>query len=303
MTSARDMITAAAQTLKSAGIDSPRLDARLLLAHVLGIQPDVMLSTLNFPLPQGEGEDALKRFNSFIALRAAREPLAYIIGRKEFWSLSFAVGPGVLVPRPETETLIEEALRRFPDRGTPLRILDLGTGSGCLLLTLLHEFPNASGVGVDVSGEALQWAGLNAKAIGVASRCRLVNGDWNDIDEAGFDLVLSNPPYIARDEIPDLSADIVLHEPHTALDGGPDGLGAYRSLAACIGRFVAPKGVVLMEIGLGQASDVSLLLQEAGFAVNRPVDDLLGIARCIVASPNSSVIHQGHLRKRLEITC
>src|SRR6185437_11458866 len=164
----RTLINKASQRLAAAGIDNPRLDARVLLAHTLAISPShLILEIPNIPA------EALAKFESAIARRTNREPLAYITGEKEFWSLPFAVGPGVLIPRPETETIIEEAQKLFPQKNTPLRILDLGTGSGILLLTLLHLYPNARGTGVDASPDALHWAKKNAASLGLESRAAL----------------------------------------------------------------------------------------------------------------------------------
>ncbi|HJW41315.1 MAG TPA: peptide chain release factor N(5)-glutamine methyltransferase, partial [Rhizomicrobium sp.] len=192
--------------LRDAGVDNPRLDARLL-----------------WEFGQSSGD-----FESLIARRAAREPLAYITGRKEFWSLDFAVGPGVLVPRPDTETLIEQLIRERPDRLVPLSILDLGTGSGCLLIAALREYPNARGVGVDRSPEALAWARHNLIALGVEDRATLIETDWPEEASPGFDVVLANPPYIPTAEIETLEPEVCRYEPRAALDGGPDGLDAYR---------------------------------------------------------------------------
>ena len=182
----------ATRRLADAGIDNPRAEARLLLAHVLGISRDATLTAQATP-------DQSARFAALVARRIGREPFAYITGRKEFWSLDFQVGPGVLVPRPETETLIEEAIRLVPDRNAPLRIADLGTGSGAILIAALTEFPNASGVGFESSPQAHRWASINAaRLIGARAQIRLE--DW-DSAEGPFDLVFSNPPYIASGDI------------------------------------------------------------------------------------------------------
>ena len=178
------------------------------------------------------------RFAALVARRAAREPLAYITGHKEFWSLDFAVGPGVLVPRPDSETLIEEALRIFPDRAAPLRIADLGTGSGALLIAALQEFPNASGIGFESSPRGFRLGAENAAAP-VAGRADIRQADWNVAPENSFDLIFCNPPYIPSGEIESLEPDVAGYEPRAALDGGADGLAAYRDLARLLPRAAA----------------------------------------------------------------
>ena len=270
-------IANAAQRLAAAGIDNPRLDARLLLAHILGISSsDLILSTTNIP------PEALAKFESAIARRTNREPLAYITGEKEFWSLPFAVGPGVLIPRPETETIIEEAQKLFPQKNTPLRILDLGTGSGILLLTLLHLYPNARGTGVDASPDALHWAKKNAASLGLESRAALEQRNWDEGIEQTFDLIVSNPPYIARDALAQLESELSF-EPRAALDGGPDGLDAYRVLAPILLRRAAPGGAILLEIGADQGASVPAILEAAGLLIGHVANDLAGHPRVVVA--------------------
>jgi len=207
--------------------------------------------------------------------------MAYILGEREFWSLPLFVGPGVLVPRPETETLVEAALEAFPDRRVPLGILDLGTGSGCLLLALLREYPNASGVGVDRSAEALAHATLNARRHGLADRAHLVHGDWGRGLAGPFELIVANPPYVASGELTELAPEVARYEPRAALDGGADGLDAYRAILPDLPRLLAPAGVACLEIGAGQATALAALAEVAGFRVAvRP--DLAGIPRCLV---------------------
>jgi release factor glutamine methyltransferase len=218
-----------------AGIDNPRGEARLLLAHALGVPKEQTLAVTPTP-------DQSAKFDALIARRTVREPFAYITGRKEFWSLDFQVGSGVLVPRPDTETLIEEALRIVPDRNAALRIADLGTGSGAILIAALKEFPNARGVGFESSPEAFAFARANAaRLIGERAEIRLT--DW-DQAHGPFDLVFSNPPYIPSADIESLEPEVSQFEPRAALDGGPDGLAAYRALAgllpACCRRAATP---------------------------------------------------------------
>ena len=223
------------------------------------------------------------------ARRVRREPMAYILGEREFWGLPFKVSPAVLVPRPDSETLIEAALALMPVRTEPWRILDLGVGSGCLLLTLLREFPNARGVGVDASADALEVAQANADALGVGPRTTLVGGDWRRpawAEQLGgpFDLVISNPPYIEAAAVAGLMPDVARFEPRLALDGGPDGLVAYRAIAAAAAGLVVPGGRVLVEAGDGQAVEISTLFASAGFAVDASWRDLGGIDRVVSAT-------------------
>ena len=230
----------------------------------------------------------MQRFETYIARRAAREPLAYITGTKEFWSLDFAVGPGVLIPRPDSETLIETALRLYPDKAVPLSILDLGTGSGCLLIAALKEFPNAHGVGIDSSPEALAWARRNLAAHRLEDRASLIETGWLEEASPGFDLTLANPPYIPTADIAGLAPEVAGHEPRAALDGGPDGLAAYRALAPRIARVLAPSGHALLEIGQGQGDAVATLLAAAGLEVPAINPDLAGIARVVVTKRDGS---------------
>lgn len=236
----------ATERLAAAGVDNPRLDARLLTT-----------------------EDQIAR-------RVAREPVAYILGHKGFWTLDIQVGPGALVPRPETETLIEQMLTCFLDRAAALDVLDLGTGTGCLLAAALSEYPNARGTGIDASEEALVWARRNVNA-------ELVLGDFAEVAGA-YDVIFSNPPYISSSDIALLAPEVRLHEPARALDGGADGLDAYRALAPEIGRLLKPAGLAFLEIGAGQGADVSAVMAAKGLKVLRIVSDLAGIDRCVVVS-------------------
>lgn len=217
-----------------------------------------------------------------------REPMAYILGEREFWGLPFKVSPAVLVPRPDSETVVEVVLALMPDKARAWRILDLGVGSGCLLLTLLREYPQASGVGLDASPEALAVARQNAEALGVSDRVRLVSGDWRRADWARglggrFDLVVSNPPYIESAAIEGLMPEVSRFEPKLALDGGRDGLDAYRLIAAAAPALVAAGGHVAVEVGDGQALDVQGLFAAAGLFPLAPWKDLGGIERVVAA--------------------
>lgn len=241
-----------AALLTAAGVDSPRLDARLLLGHAAGLSREALLRNPGLvvdPMP----------YHALLARRAAREPVALILGRQEFWSLEFEVSAATLIPRADSEAVIEAALAALPDRGRVRSILDLGTGTGCLLLAALTEFPAAWGVGVDRAAEAVRLAVRNAGALGLAARAAFLCGDWDGALSARFDLVLSNPPYIPGGDIAGLMPEVARHEPGGALDGGADGLDAYRSILAALPRLLAPGGIAVLEIGFGQADDVAAL--------------------------------------------
>ena len=266
--------------LRAAGVESPRKEARLLLAHTLGAEMlDIVAGTLP-PLSPSE----LSCFEANVQRRAMREPLAYIVGFREFWSLRFAVEPAVLIPRPESESLIEEALRRFPDRNAPLRVADLGTGSGCLLLAFLSERPNAQGLGIDASHEALAIAACNAQALGMAPRTQFLRGNWADSLSGSFDTIFVNPPYIPSDTIHGLAPEVARYEPRLALDGGNDGLEAYRAVIGSLKGRISQGGSAFFELGQGQAPAVQTILEENGFSVLGTVSDLAGICRCLVGA-------------------
>ena len=279
-----ELLAQAASRLAAAGVESPRREARLLLGHVLGIRQEAIVAG---QIPALTPEISA-RFESVLSRRVAREPLAYILQSREFWSLDFAVGPGVLVPRPESEILVEEALRRFPVRDAALRVADLGTGSGCLLLAFLSERPNATGEGVDISEDALTYATRNAKALGLESRARFVHGSWTENLSGTFDAIFVNPPYIATTELAGLEPEVAWYEPRLALDGGPDGLQAYRCVAAKLARHLNPRGYGFFEIGRGQVDGVRAVLRQEGLKVEGTVCDLASIPRCLVIDANAS---------------
>jgi len=263
----------AAAALAASGIDGARREARLLLAHALGMQPDELLTQTGAAVP-------LDRFRALVARRAAREPLALLTGRREFWSLPFAVSSATLVPRADSETLIEAAMAAFPDCRMPLRVLDLGTGTGCLLLAALAVFPAATGVGIDRVPDAAALARCNAAALGMGERAAFLCGDWTEPLAARFDLVLCNPPYIPESDIATLMPEVALYEPLSALSGGRDGLDAYRVIFPRLSGLLAPGGAAIFEAGQGQADSVARLAAAAGFAVSaRP--DLAGIERAM----------------------
>lgn len=264
----------ASARLTAAGVpDAPR-DARLLLAHARGLPPDRLTLHMADPLVP----EALARFEALVAARARRAPVSHLTGQRLFWGRRFAVTPDVLDPRPETETLVALALAE------PFsRVLDLGTGSGCILLSLLADRPGATGLGVDVSAAALQVAQRNAEALGLGGRAAFRCSDWC-ADVAGqFDLIVSNPPYIALAEMPGLSPEVRDHEPHLALTDGADGLAAYRRIAAQAPGHLAPGGRLLLEIGPTQGAAVAGLMRDAGLAGVSVHPDLDGRDRVVLA--------------------
>lgn len=263
-----------AGVLAEAGIDNPRLESRLLLAHALGRAGEDLIRDLT-------AKAAPSDFNALIARRAAREPLAFILGWREFWSLRFHVSPATLIPRPDSETVVEAALALRSDPLAPISVLDLGTGTGCLLLAFLHERPFAFGVGIDRSESAGYLAHRNARDLGLAERSVFVCGDWADAIGGRFDLVLSNPPYIATAALATLMPDVAVHEPRTALDGGSCGLTAYRAIIAALPRLLSPAGAAVLELGAGQSDAVGAISAAAGFRVETR-SDLSGTSRAMI---------------------
>jgi release factor glutamine methyltransferase len=274
----------AAQRLREAGIETPELDARVLLCHAAGLNHETCIARARETLPA----DAAPRLTHAIARRLAREPVARITGAREFYGRSFVLGKDTLDPRPDTETLIEAALDIVRERGwqeKPLKLLDLGTGTGCILVTLLAELPRAAGLGTDLSPGALAIAAANARAHGVASRAAFVAADWLDGVSGEFDLILSNPPYLATGQIAGLAEEVAAHDPHLALDGGPDGFDAYRRIAERARDALTEDGRLLVEIGPGQGEDVAAIFGRAGLTLERGEArrDLAGRPRVIVA--------------------
>jgi release factor glutamine methyltransferase len=269
-----DALRHAAATLYRAGIENPQREARLLLAHALH-QPTAA------PLPEQAALDHAE-LAALIARRAAREPLAYITGSKGFWSIDVAVSPATLIPRPDTETLIEAALAHFPDRDAVTAILDLGTGTGCLLLAALTEFPAAFGLGTDLSPAATHLAARNAAALNLSHRAAFVAADWAGPLRFRFPLILCNPPYIPAPDIPALMPEISRHEPASALDGGSDGLRAYARLIPQLPGLLAPHGLAALELGAGQFAAAAALATQAGFTHIASRQDLAGIDRALL---------------------
>jgi release factor glutamine methyltransferase len=261
-----------AARLRQPVTENPRLEARLLLAHAMGCSVVDLLRDPGACLP-----DCV--YETLLARRAAHEPLAYILGRREFWSLDFAVSPATLIPRPDSETLVEAALAVCPPG--PARVLDLGTGTGCLLLAVLHERPEAFGIGVDLSPTAASLAAANAASLGLTSRSAFLCGDWSAALAGRFDVVLSNPPYIATGAIGGLMSDVSDYEPALCLDGGVDGYDAYRRLVPDLPELLQPNGAAVLELGVGQVATVTALAAAAGLRADIRTD-LGGIPRVIV---------------------
>lgn len=266
------------QQLSTAGIANAALDARLLLQW----GADLSQTELALRADEPVADAIVLAMRSLVTQRMGGKPLAKIIGRKEFWGRDFHVSEAVLDPRPDSETLIEAALAKLSPN-CEQRLLDLGTGSGCLVLTLLAERPMARAVGIDKSRPALSMARRNAYRLGVRDRAALRHGDWFEglTDDGGFDMIISNPPYIETAELAGLAAE-VLHDPLTALDGGPDGLAPYRIITPQALRFLKPGGFLVFEIGATQGAQVSAMLGDAGFMAVETKTDLAGRDRVII---------------------
>lgn len=277
MTTIDDFLTDATRILKQAGNQDPRREARMLLAFTEGVSAESLIA-----YPERELSDP-DRASAAIHRRAAGEPVSRIVGRRGFWKDDFLIGPDTLDPRPDTETLIEEVLDLLPDRPRVARILDLGVGSGCLLLSLLREFPTASGVGVDISDGAVKATLSNAREMGLEDRVEVAVGNWFEGLADRFDLIVSNPPYIRTGEIQTLDRDVREHDPMRALDGGADGLDCYRVIVPAAREALKPGGFLVLEVGAGQASDVSSFCVRDGFSRIRVRRDLAGIERCVSA--------------------
>ncbi|MDE2167089.1 MAG: peptide chain release factor N(5)-glutamine methyltransferase [Alphaproteobacteria bacterium] len=257
----KDQLLDATRRLAAAGIANARHEARLLQALA--------------------GSDAA-RFAAFVGRRTAHEPYARIRGAREFWSLDFTLSADTLDPRPDSETLIEAAFAALPDRGAALRAIDFGTGTGALLLALLSEYPAATGIGIDILAGAVTTARQNAAALGLAARASFIAGDWAETKLVPADIVLANPPYISGDEMTALPPEVRCFDPHRALDGGRDGLEAYRSLAPVLNGALRPAGWAFVELGFGQAEAVTQIMAAAGLRAIETRRDLAGCERCLI---------------------
>ncbi len=267
-----------AQRLEAADVDSARLDARLLVSAATGETTAGLIARSERRLSTQEAEMLL----AMAVRRCAREPMAHILGTREFWSLNFEVSASVLTPRPDSETIIEAACEYLPERDRQFRILDLGTGSGCLLLALLHEFPAAWGVGVDISLSAIALARRNADTLGLGTRAEFIIGDWTAPLAGRFDVVISNPPYIPTGDIAGLAPEVARYEPRGALDGGGDGLDVYRTLLPLTFEILAPSGFALFEMGAGQHEEIDSLARDEGFKPAGFRADITGVPRVTI---------------------
>jgi release factor glutamine methyltransferase len=287
---AGELRKSAAAKLRAAQVAEADLDARVLLAYVLGLDTAQLLAAPERPVDPA----AQARFARALERRAQGEPVARILGAKEFWSRPFGVSRDVLVPRPETETLVEAALDAKRDGGAPLRLLDLGTGSGALLGALLLERPNARGIGVDRNSAALAVARANLEALGVGPRASFVCGEWAAALSGTFDLIIANPPYVRSGDVAILPTEVREHDPLLALDGGTDGLAAYRDIVPALARLLAPDGVAVLELGAGQEPQVAALARSAHLVVNEPARrDLSGMPRALVVRVGGPKISLG----------
>ena len=295
MPTLKEALREGAGRLAGAGAGTPQLDARLLLQAAAGRSTEELFCNPDEELTACQAA----QFGRLIGRRLAREPVSRILGRREFWSLEFEISPATLDPRADSETLIEAVLGLETDRQRPLRILDIGTGSGCLLLALLTEFPRARGLGMDISETALEVARRNAARLGVADRadflcCDLRGADW--VAQAGgpYDVVIANPPYIPDGEIEGLAPEVANYDPRISLAGGEDGLDFYRIITGSVAELLRIPGWVALEAGSGQAGAIQGLLRAAGLGILPLRHDMNGLARVVAAqaaSPETPVIH------------
>jgi release factor glutamine methyltransferase len=269
----------AGATLSAAGLDDPRRRARQLVAGCFGVTLTELLSQTERALDR----PAVQRFRDSLFRMANGEPLSRILGWREFWGLRFALSADTLDPRPETETLVDAVIRRVDDRNAPLRILDLGTGTGCLLLALLYECPAAGGIGVDIAPGAVMTAKKNAASLNLGGRTQFLIGDWGSALSRPFSVVMANPPYIASGALAGLPLEVGHHDPRLALDGGEDGLAAYRRIAEDLPGLLVNGSVFVAEVGAGQAASVAEILKARGLLIDAIECDLAGIERCIIA--------------------
>lgn len=277
MTTRGTALAAARARLTAARIDGAALDARVLLCHVLGCGPEALVGWPEAPIAEAEA----RAYAALVERRACHAPVAHLVGHREFWGLSFQVSRATLIPRPDSETLVEAALAGSPGLAAPRRILDIGTGTGCLLIALLDALPGSTGMGLDIVPDALELAAANALRLGVSARARWCLGAVPD-GEAPFDLVVANLPYIPHAELATLAPDVVLYEPASALDGGIDGLDVFRAVLPGLPTQLVPGGRVFLEIGAGQAQAVEDVARDVvGLSHVRRWRDLAGLDRVI----------------------
>jgi release factor glutamine methyltransferase len=278
MTSIQSMLTDVRNAFRAAGLDTPELDARLLVEAAMGMTQTDLLTKADQEITRAQ-ETALE---AMTLRRLQREPVSRILGTRAFWKADFKISPATLDPRADSETLIEAVLNNV-DKKSPLTILDMGTGTGCLLLSLLQELPQATGTGIDISAEAIKTAQQNAEALDLVSRSKFMTINWREMTTTPFDIVISNPPYIALPEIAGLAPEVREYDPITALSGGADGLDCYRDIALLLPRLLKPEGMVFLEIGAMQAAAVKGIIGKTGLTVLQILTDLAGHDRCLVA--------------------
>lgn len=265
--------------LTRAGIDSPALAARILVREALGVDDAALIAGRAVTATPAQ----LDRLEAMVRRRLNGEPVSRILGRREFWGMDFTVTPAVLDPRPDTETLVAAVLETMRDR-PPARILDLGTGSGCIVISLLHAFPEATATAVDLSPDALAVARTNAGNLGVAERLTLIQGSWFENVTGRYDLIVSNPPYIPNPAIESLDREVRNHDPILALAGGDDGYDAYKTIIGGLKSFLNPDGLCYLEIGINQGENVARLVRESNLSLRRTIPDIAGIPRAVEIS-------------------
>jgi release factor glutamine methyltransferase len=270
----------AAERLRKVGIKTPLLDSRLLLQEVLKINYEELLTSAKRPLTHEE----VALYEDYLARRIKREPVSLILGKKEFWSMEFKTTADTLDPRPETETLIENVLENYGDKNREHKFLDLGTGTGAIIISLLKEYPNSIGMAVDIFDEALAVAKENAKKHGVEDRVTFVKSNWFEKVKGTFDIIVSNPPYVTTKAIDFLPAEVRLYDPKLALDGGEDGLDEYRTMLADIGKHIDDNGKIFFEIGKWQEGRINDIIKSSGFIVHTTKKDLAQVPRVVCFS-------------------
>ncbi len=278
----REAINIGADRLKSVDINTYKLDSRILFQHGLNMsQEDLIINSEKLI-----SDTDYNKFMELIAKRETRIPISRIIGKREFWGLEFELGTETLDPRPDSEILIEAILKytELEDNDYPWKILDLGTGTGCLLLSALSELTGATGLGLDISENAIEIASKNAMNLGLDDRCNFVNKSWQDYEFDKYDIIISNPPYIRADDIAELSPEVKKHDPIQALTSGETGLEAYEELAGIIPGILSEKGVVILEIGFDQAKDVGYIFEGNNLKLLNLYKDLSGLDRCLLLS-------------------
>lgn len=275
---AQEALRQAIKSLQAAHVQSASLDARLLLLHVLDISNEQWIASPDVRM----NAEQSATYENLVTRRVAREPIAHITGRREFWSLDFKVTNATLDPRPDSEAVIEAILQRISDKSAAISILDLGTGTGCLLLTLLKELPNAKGLGVDLSREAMSVAQENALSLGLSARVQFQHGNWCEGLSGTFDIIVSNPPYIPTTSIKSLAPEVAQYEPKLALDGGVDGLDCYRHIIAALPALLNAKGIAAFEVGAGQIQPVAEIASQNGLQLEGMRKDMQGIPRCLL---------------------